>query len=138
MSEPPYPSFEEMRKMRKGDKLSCGCEVAIACLSYEEAKQKVYTALARALSRSLEDTQNIPEETTFASLGLEGKQLRKLEARFFIHCDVDVRRDKDGNMEYRVSDSKLPPVPPTIAGLAKAVERPWAGPLFQKCDEHWM
>lgn len=138
MSMPPYPSFEEMRKMRKGDKLSCGCEVIIACLSYEEAKQRVYAGLARALSGGIEDAQSIPEETTFASLGLDGKQLRKLETTFFIHCDVNIREDKDGNVEYRVPESKLPPVAPTIAELAKQVENPGAGPRFKSCDEHWM
>ena len=125
---------DELRKLKKGERLPCGCEVLDTPWTREYAKTKVYGALAERLSK---DSQDIPEETTFASLGLTQKQLRELWGDFFVACDVDFKRDKDGNLEYLCDDSKLPPIPPAIREFIDEVQNLHSGLSYKECLSHW-
>ncbi len=123
----------QLRQLKRGQCLPCGCEVTSTPWTKEEARAALYEALAVALKVSVGQAQKIPEGTGMRELPLATTPLRRLRDKFWIpdgsSGNPDVRDREEGDMVRQL--------PETIADFIKTILKIHAGTGWMVCTEHW-
>ncbi len=124
---------EQMKHLKAGQCLPCGCEVTRTAWTREEANGKFYVAFAAMLGISESQSRLISLETRFADLPVSIKQLRRLRDTFWFpdgsSGSPDARDAEEGD--------EVRQLPETVGDFITELLKIHSGYSYSECSDHW-
>ena len=123
----------QMRQLKPGQCLPCGCEVLDVAWTLEQARAKFYKALAEIMQVSENDARKVPDEFRLQDLPLGTKSLRRLRDKFWFP-DMS-----SGSEEIRDAEEgdKVLQLPETVGDFITNILTLHSGMSYKDCSEHW-
>ena len=124
---------EQIKQLKKGQCLPCGCEVIDTAWTKEEARNKFLKALAEVMQVCEEEVSKIPSPTRILDLRLDTKSLRRLRDKFWLpdnSCASAELRDKE-------ESSEVVQLPETIGGFIIRLLAIHSGTTIMQCSDCW-
>jgi hypothetical protein len=125
--------MEQMRRLKPGQCLPCGCEVIDIAWTQSQASDMFYKALAGILQVSEDEAKKIQPWIKLLDLPMDTRSLRRLRDKFWFpdgaHISEEMRDLEEGD--------KVRQLPETVGQFIEEILSLHSGLSYRECNAHW-